>query len=97
LRVGTHDDLHAARHFVRPHSHRAAGVLNPFLGSVDRGHVEIVGPARWLAGARRHHRADALAGMVDEAIVAHLAHRHRLVISQPNSSLSSDTNFYEVK
>ena len=35
--------------------------------------------------------------MVDEAIAAHLAHRHRLAISQPNSSLSSGTNFYEVK
>src|SRR5689334_166889 len=78
LRVAADDDPVAGRHLVRAHLDRSALVLRDPLRRRDRRHADVEAEVR-LAGRTVEERAEALAVMVDEAVLADLAHIHEIV------------------
>src|SRR3546814_7437518 len=75
------DGIFAARNFLRAEGDGTAIGANRFGRLVDIRHAEIIVTHRPLLAVHPvHDRADHLAMMVDEAIVARFAHRHGVAL-----------------
>lgn len=66
---------------MRAYGDSPAAGADSFDRDIDREHDKLIGPPYRPAGDVSQARADALAGVIDEAIVAQLAHRHGLGVT----------------